>query len=46
MPNEVEQHIAWMRQYLAMMNERNWRDMQTYLERQLDQLEPLLGLKN
>lgn len=37
-PNEIEQHLGWMTGFLAIMSENNWRDMQLYLQRQVDRL--------
>ena len=34
----VSQHIGWLKMYLAEMNENNWRDMQLYAQRQVDEL--------
>lgn len=37
--NDIDAHIGWLKMYLANMNERNWRDMKLYAERQIDRLE-------
>ncbi len=34
----TQQHIAWLNQYVACMNEKNWLDMRDYIERQTDRL--------
>lgn len=42
--NEVRAHISWLRLYAREMSEANWRDMQLYLERQINRLaEALYG---
>lgn len=35
----VGQHIGWLRMYLQTMTEKNWADMRTRCQRQLDQLQ-------
>lgn len=35
---EIDQHVAWLNQYIFGMNDDNWRDMKMRAERQITQL--------
>ena len=38
--DSIDQHIAWMRGYLATMTADNWQDMRLRLQRQVDKIAP------
>ncbi len=35
----IDQHIGWLKLYLAEMRPENWRDMRDYAERQVERLQ-------
>ena len=39
---ELSQHIGWLKQYVALMDETNWRDMRLRCERQLNEMSKLV----
>lgn len=40
--HEIDAHLGWLKMYLESMNERNWRDMRLYAQRQLERFEACL----
>lgn len=38
----LQEHVGWLRLYVADMTEANWRDMKLRCERQLDELGKLV----
>lgn len=44
MTNEIDQHIAWLKQYIGGMSESNWKDMRLRADRQLEELSAALSV--
>jgi hypothetical protein len=43
MTDEAQQHLGWLKQYVGLMSEDNWRDMKLRCERQLEELSAALS---
>jgi hypothetical protein len=43
MTDEAQQHLGWLKQYVGLMSEDNWRDMKLRCERQLEALSVALS---